>query len=80
MLCHFPPQPNHIMLGDFNLPEINSSNLNPICPTASSLLNLTSLTCQNQQVSEPMRNCYILDLILSHSLLLSQTFFSLIIV
>ena len=46
-----------------NLPEINWSSLNPNCPTAGSLLNLTSHTFLNQQVSEPTRNCNILDLI-----------------
>ena len=51
------------MLGDYNLPEINWSNLNTSCPSAGSLLNLTSLTFLNQQVSEPTRNCIILDLI-----------------
>ena len=67
MLCHFPPPslPNIIFIGDFNLPEINWSSLNPNCPTAGSLLNLTSLTFLNQQVSqsEPTRDCNILDLI-----------------
>ena len=56
------PLPNIIFLGDFNLPEINWSSLNPNCPTAGSLLNLTSLTFLNQQVSQPARNCNILDL------------------
>ena len=28
------PLPNIILLGDFNLPEINWSSLNPSCPTA----------------------------------------------
>ena len=57
------PLPNIIFIGDFNLPEINWSSLNPNCPTAGSLLNLTSLTFLNQQVSQPTRNCNILDLI-----------------
>ena len=57
------PLPNIIFLGDFNLPEINWSSLNPNCPTAGSLLNLTSRTFLNQQVSQPTRNCNILDLI-----------------
>ena len=51
------PLPNIIFLGDFNLPEINWSSLNPNCPTAGSLLNLTSLTFLNQQVFQPTRNC-----------------------
>ena len=62
MLCHFPP-PNIILLGDFNLPEINWSSLNPSCPTAGSLFNLTSHTFLNQKVSEPIWNCNILDFI-----------------
>ena len=59
----FPPLPNIILLGDFNLSEINWSSLNPSCHTAGSLLNLTSRTFLNQQVSEPTRNCNMLDLI-----------------
>ena len=57
------PLPNIIFLDDFNLPEINWSSLNPNCPTAGFLLNLTSLTFLNQQVSQPTRNCNIIDLI-----------------
>ena len=64
MLCHFPPPlPNISFLGDFNIPGINWSSLNSSCPTAGSLLNLTSLAFLNQEVSEPTRNCNILDLI-----------------
>ena len=65
MLCHFPlpSPPNITLLGDFNLPEINWSSLSPSCPTAGSLLNLTSLTFINQQVSKTTRNCNIIDLI-----------------
>ena len=55
--------PNIIFLGGFNLPEINWSSLNPNCPSAGSLLNLTRLTFRYQQVSEPTRNCNIIDLI-----------------
>ena len=58
-----PPLPNIILRGDFNLPEINWSSIHPSCPTAGSLLNLTSLAFLNQKVSEPTRNCNILDLI-----------------
>ena len=69
------------MLGDYNLPEINGSSLNPGCSTAGSLLNLTSHTFLNQQVSEPTRNCNILDLIFSldntiNSITVSDTFLS----
>ena len=56
------PLPNIIFLSDFNLPEINWSSLNPNCPTAGSLLNLTGLTFLNQQVSEPIQNYNIIDL------------------
>ena len=55
------PLPKIIFLGDFNLPEINWSSLKSNCPTAGSLLNLTSLTFLNQQVSEPTLNCNIID-------------------
>ena len=51
------------MLGDFNLPDINWSSLNPRCPTAGSLFNLTNLTFLTQQVTEPTRNSNIIDLI-----------------
>ena len=57
------PLPTIIMLGDFNLPDINWSSLNPRCPTAGSLFNLTNLTFLTQQVTEPTRNSNILDLI-----------------
>ena len=57
------PIPTIIMLGDFNLPDINGSSLNPRCPTAGSLFNLTNLTFLTQQVTEPTRNSNILDLI-----------------
>ena len=63
MLCHFPPLYLILFFLVTNLPEINWSSLNPRCPTADSLLNLTSRTFLNQQVSEPTRNCNILDLI-----------------
>ena len=51
------------------------------CPTAGSLLNLTSHTCLNQQVFEPTRNCNILDLIfcldnIINSITISNTFLS----
>ena len=55
--------PNIIFLGDFNIPEINWSSLNPNCPTTGSILNLTNLTFLNQQVSEPTQIYNILDLI-----------------
>ena len=69
------------MLGDFNLPDINWSSLNPRCPTAGSLLNLTNLTFLTQQVTEPTRNSNILDLIFSpdniiNSITVSDTFLS----
>ena len=74
------PLPNIILLGDFNLPEINWSSLNPNCPTAGSLLSLTSLTFLNQQVSEPTRNCNIIDIIfcpdnIINFITVSDTFF-----
>ena len=58
-----PLLPNIILFGDFNLHEINWSSLNPSCPTAGSLLKLTNLTFLNQHVSEPIRNCNIIDLV-----------------
>ena len=54
------PLLNIIYLGDFNIHEINWSSLNPNYPTAGSILNLTSLTFLNQQVSEPTQNCNII--------------------
>ena len=63
MLRHFPPLPNIIFIGQLTYLRKNWSSLNPNCPTAGSLLNLTSITFLNQQVSEPTRNCNILDLI-----------------
>ena len=52
----------YFFLGDFNLPEINWSSIRPNCPTAGSLINLTSITFLSQQISEPTRNCNILNL------------------
>ena len=70
-----------IMLGDFNLLDINWSSLNPRCPTAGSLFNLTNLTFLTQQVTEPTRNSNILDLIfcpdnIIKSITVSDTFLS----
>ena len=75
------PLPTIIMLGDFNLPDINWSSLNPRCPTAGSLFNLTNLTFLTQQVTEPTRNSNILDLIfcpdnIINSITVSDTFLS----
>ena len=75
------PLPTIIMLGDFNLPDINWSSLNPSCPTAGSLFNLTNLTFLTQQVTEPTRNSNILDLIfcqdnIINSITVSDTFLS----
>ena len=75
------PLPNIIFLGNFNLPDINWSILNPSFPTAGSLLNLIGLTFLNQQVSEPTRNCNILYLIfcpdnIINSITVSDTFLS----
>ena len=55
--------PTIIILGDFILPEINWSSLNPSCPTDGSIFNLKSRTFLNQQVTEPTRNSNILYLI-----------------
>ena len=75
------PLPTIIMLGDFNLPDINWSSLNPRCPTAGSLFNLTNLTFLTQQLTEPTRNSNILDLIfcpdnIINSLTVSDNFLS----
>ena len=73
------PLPTIIMLGDFNLPDINWSSLNPRCPTAGSIFNLTNLTFLTQQIPEPTRNSNIIDLIfcpdnIINSITVSDTF------
>ena len=53
------------MLGDFNFPDIDWTNLDMSCQYAISLISLSDCLFLNPQVLEPTRKSIILDLIFS---------------
>ena len=57
------PQPNIILLGDFNMPEVIWDSPHAYNPSSELLINLAILLLLNQNVSTPIRKSIVLDLI-----------------
>ncbi len=57
------PLPQLILLGDFNLPDVDWTNPDPGSRIAGPLINLTTLSFISQQVIAPTRGPNLLDLI-----------------
>ena len=75
------PLPNIIMLGDFNLPDVNWAAPNINCHNVDKLTDLADHLFINQQVEHPTRKSNILDLIFSpdefiRSIHITETFIS----
>ena len=67
------PLPNIIMLGDFNLPNMDRSFPTINYHIISPLTGLTCLLFLNQQIKEPTRKLNIFDLIFCHAGLVNMT-------
>ena len=55
------PLPNIILLGDFNMPEVNWDNPHAYNPSSELLIDLATILFLNQKVSTPTRKSNVID-------------------